>query len=331
MTEMNRQWLLAKRPVARVDESCFEMRETPLPTPSDGQVLVRTRWLPFEPAMRGWIDDRPNYLPPVAIGAVMRSMAVSEVVESKLEGYAPGDLVSGMTGWQEWAVGDASLTKLPEGVDPTAALSVMGMTGITAYFGLQEIGEPKAGETLVVSGAAGATGSVVGQIGKLLGCRVIGIAGGPEKCAWLTEKAGLDAAIDYKHDDVGARLDELCPSGIDVFFDNVGGDALDEVLARIARGARIVICGAITRYSLAELPPGPKNYINLMVQRARMQGFVILDYAARFGEAQEALARWVAEGKLVWQVDVQRGFENVPKTLVRLYTGENFGKQLLEL
>jgi NADPH-dependent curcumin reductase CurA len=330
MTEHNRQWILAKRPTAMVEEGDFELRSTPIPSPAEGQVLVRNRWLSLEPAMRGWMEDRPNYIPPVGIGEVMRGIAVGEVVESRLEGFAPGDQVSGMTGWQEWALGGSLLQKLPEGLDPTTALSVLGLTGITAYFGLLEVGQPKAGDTVVVSGAAGATGSVAGQIAKLQGCRVIGVAGGSAKCAWLTDKAGFDAAIDYKNEDVGERLSELCPDGIDVFFDNVGGNVLDEVLARIARGARVVICGAITRYSLAELPPGPRHYINVMIQRARIEGFVVLDYAARFPEAREALSAWAEDGRIVWEVDVQRGFENAPKTLQRLYTGANLGKQLLE-
>jgi NADPH-dependent curcumin reductase CurA len=227
MSETNRQWLLAKRPVGMVKESDFELHTAAIPAPGDGQVLVRTRWLAFEPAMRGWMEDRRNYIPPVAIGEVMRGMTVGEVVESRLEGYAAGDRVTGMTGWQEWAVGDRGLRKLPEGTDPTLALSVLGLTGITAYFGLLDIGQPKPGEVVVVSGAAGATGSVVGQSAKLEGCRVVGIAGGSEKCSWLTEKAHFDAAIDYKSEDVGARLSELCPDGIDVFFDNVGGEILD--------------------------------------------------------------------------------------------------------
>jgi hypothetical protein len=314
-----------------VQESDFELRSSPVPAPRDGQVLVRNRWLSFEPAMRGWMEDRPNYIPPVAIGEVMRGVAVGEVVESRLEGFAPGDLVSGMTGWQEWGLGGGALRKLPEGADPSLILSVLGLTGITAYFGLLDVGQPKEGDVVVVSGAAGATGSVVGQIAKLKGCRVVGIAGGERKCTWLTDKAGFDAAIDYKREDVGARLSELCPDGIDVFFDNVGGPVLDEVLARIARGARIVICGAITRYSLEDLPPGPRNYINVMIQRARMEGFVVLDYAPRFDEATTALEQWVQDGRIAWEVDVQHGFENAPKTLRRLYTGANFGKQLLQL
>lgn len=331
MRETHRQWTLARRPVGRVDEACFALQESEIPRPGPGQALVKTRYLSFEPAMRGWIDDRPNYLPAVEIGAVMRGMAVSEVIESDVEGLHPGDLVIGTTGWQEFAIGDAGLRKLPAGVDPTAALSVLGMTGMTAYFGLLEYGRPQAGETVVVSGAAGATGSVVGQIAKIQGARVVGIAGGAEKCAWLVEKAGFDAAIDYKSEDIGARLEATCPDGIDVFFDNVGGEALEAVLDRIALRARIVICGAITRYSEVELPPGPPNYINLMIRRARMEGFVVLDHLARAGEAHDALEGWIRDGRITWEVDVQQGFENVPATLVRLYTGENFGKQLLAL
>ncbi len=327
----NRQWLLRSRPVGMVKESDFELHEAPWPEPAPGQLLVRNRWLAFEPAMRGWMEDRPNYIPPVPIGDVMRGVAVGEVVDSKLEGYARGDLVSGMTGWQEFALGDGGLRKLPPGTDPGLALSVLGITGITAYFGLLEVGNLREGDVVVVSGAAGATGSVAGQIARRKGCRVVGIAGGPQKCAWLTDKAHFDAAIDYKNEDVGARLSELCPDGIDVFFDNVGGPVLDEVLARIARGARIVVCGAISRYNAEEPPPGPRNYYRIVAQRGRMQGFVVLDFLARAGEAMADLSAWVADGSIAWEVDAQKGFENAPKTLLRLYTGANIGKQLLEL
>jgi hypothetical protein len=331
MSETNRQWLMRARPVGMVKESDFELRSSPVPEPGDGQVLVRTRWLALEPAMRGWMEDRPNYMPPVGIGEVMRGMGVGEVVKSNLDGYAPGDLVSGMLGWQEWVLGDGGLRKLPEGSDPRLALSTLGLTGLTAYFGLLEVGQLKEGDVVVVSGAAGATGSVVGQIAKLKGCRAIGIAGGSDKCAWLTDKAGFDAAIDYKNEDVGARLSELCPDGIDVYFDNVGGPILDQALARIARGARIVVCGAISAYNQEETPPGPRNYYRIVAQRGRMEGFVVIDFLPRAAEAVADLAKWVAEGKIAWEVDVQHGFDNVPKTLLRLYTGANFGKQLLEL
>ena len=314
-----------------VKERDFELKESPLPVPGDGQALVRNRWLAFEPAMRGWIDDRPNYLPPVPLGDVMRGMAVGEVVESHVAGLEPGDLVSGTLGWQEYAIGDAALRKLPPGTDPRLALSVLGITGITAYFGLLEVGDLREDDVVVVSGAAGATGSVAGQIAKLHGCRVIGIAGGAEKCAWLTDKAHFDAAIDYKSEDVGERLSALCPDGIDLFYDNVGGPVLDEVLARIARGARIVVCGAISQYNEEDDFAGLRNYYRIVAQRGRIQGFVVLDFLGRAGEAVERLAQWVAEGRIAWEVDVQQGFENVPRTLLRLYSGANFGKQLLEL
>jgi len=317
--------------VGMVEESDFELVSTPIPTPGEGQLLIRNRILSMEPAMRGWIDDKPNYLPPVPIGGVMRGFSAGEVIESHLEGYSKGDLVSAMLGWQEYAIGDASARPIPAGVDPKLALSVLGATGVTAYYGLLEIGQPKEGDTVVVSGAAGATGSVVGQIAKLKGCRVIGIAGGGEKCAWLTDKAHFDAAIDYKSDDVDARLEDLCPEGMNVFFDNVGGPILNSALGRLAQGARVVICGSISGYNAEERPPGPANYYNIVQKRARMEGFVILDYLPRAGEAVAHLVRWVGEGRITWEADIQTGFENAPKTLLRLYDGSNFGKQLLEI
>ncbi len=331
MTELNRRWVLASRPVGMVRESDFALEEVEVPKPGDGQILVRTHWLAFEPAMRGWIDDKPNYIPPVPLGEVMRGMGVGEVVESRLDGYEPGDLVQGMTGWQEWVIGDAGMRKLPAGTDPRLALSVLGITGMTAYFGLLEIGRLQDGDTVLVSGAAGATGSVVGQIAKARGCPVVGIAGGPEKCRWLTDKAGFDAAIDYKSEDVEARIGELCPNGVDVFFDNVGGEILDAGLAHIARGARIVVCGAISAYNLEDRPSGPRNYYRIVAQRGRMEGFVVIDFLPRAPEAVADLLQWVAEGRIRWEADVQQGFENAPATLLRLYSGANFGKQLLEI
>ena len=331
MSERSREWVLASRPSGMVSEDNFELREVAVPECAAGHVLARTRVLGFEPAMRGWIDDKPNYMPPVGIGEPMRGPAVLEVVESKLDGYAPGDLVSGFSGWREWVLGDAQLQKLPPGRSPELALSVLGSTGLTAYFGLLEVGEPKAGDTVVVSGAAGATGSVVGQIAKLHGCRVIGVAGGERKCRWLTEVANFDGAVDYKQGAIGEQLDALCPDGIDVFYDNVGGEVLDEALARIAMHARVVICGAISRYNSSELGPGPKNYYRVVAQRGRIQGFVVFDYVSRFAEATKQLADWVEAGEIAWEADVQHGFENVPATLLRLYRGANFGKQLLAL
>ncbi len=331
MSQTHRQWLLKRRPVGMVQESDFELVTTPIPEPADGQLLIRNRMLAFEPAMRGWIDDKPNYLPPVPIGGVMRGTSVGEVVESKLEGFAPGDLVTGMLGWQEYAIADGAVRPIPSGVDPALAISTLGLTGVTAYYGLLEIGQPAAGETVVVSGAAGATGSVVGQIAKLKGCRVIGIAGGEEKCAWLTDEAHFDAVIDYKHDDIDERLESLCPDGIDVFFDNVGGTILNSALGRLALGARVVICGSISGYNAVEKPAGPANYYNLVQKRARMEGFVIIDYLPRAAEAVADLVEWVAAGKIAWKADIQKGFENAPATLLRLYTGSNHGKQLLEI
>ena len=331
MTGQNRQWVLEKRPVGMVKEDDFALVTAPIPTPGEGQILVRNRIVAFEPAMRGWIDDRPNYLPPVPIGGVMRASTIGEVVESRLDGYAPGDLVSGMLGWQEYAVTDGAARTVPEGVDPHLAISVLGVTGVTAYYGLLKIGQPEPGDTVVVSGAAGATGSVAGQIAKIKGCRAIGIAGGREKCAWLEHEAGFDAAIDYKSEDVEARLRELCPDGLDVYFDNVGGAVLDAALGRLAHGARVVVCGSISGYNAESRPPGPANYYEIVQKRARMQGFVVLDYLPKAGEAIADLAGWVREGRIAWKADVQRGFENVPKTLLRLYEGANFGKQLLEI
>ena len=331
MSKDNRQWLLKRRPVGTVAESDFELVSAPTPEPGEGQLLIRNRILSMEPAMRGWIDDKPNYLPPVPIGGVMRGMSVGEVVESKLDGFSKGDLVTGTLGWQEYAIGDGGVRPLPAGVDPSLALSVLGVTGITAYYGLLEIGQPQEGETVVVSGAAGATGSVVGQIAKLRGCRVIGIAGGKEKCAWLTEEAHFDEAIDYKNEDVDARLEALCPDGMHVFFDNVGGPILNSALGRLALKARVVICGSISGYNAEERPPGPGNYYNIVQKRARMEGFVILDYLPQAAKAVADLVQWESEGHIAWKADVQRGFENAPRTLLRLYDGSNFGKQLLEV
>ena len=333
MPVMNRRWTLAARPHGMVKESDFAFSETPVPQPGDGQVLLRVLYLSFDPTQRGWIEDRPSYLPPVQIGEVMRASAVGEVMESKHTGFAKGDLVQGLFGWQDYAVVPGAMlgAKIPAGVPPTWTLGVLGITGITAYFGMLDLGKPKAGETVVVSGAAGATGSVAGQVAKLQGARVVGIAGGPSKCAWLTKEAHFDAAIDYKHDDVAARLRELCPKGVDVYFDNVGGEILDAVLGQIAQRARVVLCGGISGYNEATPPPGPRNLMNLVIQRGRMEGFIVIDYAARFGEAIPKLSEWVQSGAIVHQEDVQRGLEHAPRTLLRLFTGANTGKQLLQL
>jgi NADPH-dependent curcumin reductase CurA len=318
-----------------VDESCFRWVEEPAPEPStDGELLVRNLYLSMDPTQRGWMA-RDTYLPAVRIGEVMRSGAVGRVEASRDPGYAVGDLVMGTLGWQDYALvrpsPQAPLMKLPPGVPIELAMSAMGLTGITAYFGLLDVGKPKAGETVVVSGAAGATGSVVGQIARIQGCRAIGIAGGKDKCAWLVKEAHFDGAVDYKSEDVAARLKELCPKGIDVYFDNVGGPLLDVALSQLAMRGRIVLCGAISTYNDADLGPGPKNYINLLLKRGRMEGFIVLDYLPRALEAVMPIWQWVQEGKIVDRVDVQHGLENAPMTPRRLFEGKNQGKQLLKI
>ena len=333
---INRQWLLAARPHGMVGPDNFSYREAPLESLAAGQVLVRNQVFSFDPTQRNWMVDRPSYLPPVALGEVMRAGTVGEVVESKHPEFSVGDLVQTTGGWQDFAVvapgqGPMGLTKLPEGVSPELMLSVLGITGLTAYFGMLELGEPKAGETVLVSGAAGATGSVAGQIARIKGCRVVGIAGGSRKCDWLKEQAGFEEVIDYKSEEVAQRIAETCPEKWDVFFDNVGGPILEAALNHLNLYSRIVLCGGIANYNAIDPVPGPNNLMNLVTNRGRMQGFIILDYLPRALEAVEALLGWVGAGKLAYEVDVQEGFENIPKTLQRLYTGENFGKQLLRL
>jgi hypothetical protein len=336
MTEIkNRQWRLASRPAGLVEDSNFRLTEEPVPSlDKDGQILVRNRYLSVDPTQRGWMA-RDTYLPAVRIGDVMRSLAAGTVEASRHPGFAQGDLVTGAFGWQDYAVIDASkpgaATRMPAGVPPTLALSLFGLTGLTAYFGLLDVGRPVAGETVVVSGAAGATGSAVGQIAKIKGCRAVGIAGGAEKCNYVVRELGFDACIDYKGEDVRARLRDLCPNGINIYFDNVGGSILDAALACLAMRGRVVVCGAISQYNDAEPPPGPKNYLSLLVNRGRMEGFIVLDYLPRAPEAVKDLSTWFAEGKIKDKVDVAEGFENAPAALRRLFTGENLGKQLLHI
>ncbi|HUB94292.1 MAG TPA: NADP-dependent oxidoreductase [Stellaceae bacterium] len=330
----NRQWILEKRPQGNLTGAEFRLAETPVPKPADGQILVRNLWLSMDPTQRGWMS-RDTYVPMIPLGEVMRASGVGQVIESRHDGYRPGELVQGMMGWQDYVVSDGKgllpLRKVPAGVPPNLALSLFGITGPTAYFGITDVGQVKEGETVVVSGAAGATGSIAGQIAKIKGCRVIGTAGGKVKCDWLVSAAHFDGAIDYRAEDVGARLDALCPDGIDVFYDNVGGVVLNEVLARIKLRARIVLCGSISRYNDTSPTPGPANYANLVSRRARMEGFLVTDYLKRYPEAIAALGQWQKEGRLVQKEDVAQGLENAPRTLARLFTGENFGKQLLKI
>ena len=331
---INRQWLLARRPHGLVQAEDFRWAEGPAPEPAEGEILVRNLYLSCDPTQRGWMSS-DTYLPRVKIGEVMRSFAAGQVVKSRNPAFPVGQVVQGLLGWQDYAVtgsgAPASPVPIPPDVPIETGMSVLGLTGITAYFGLLEIGRLQAGETVVVSGAAGATGSAVGQIAKIKGCRVVGIAGGAEKCRYLTDELGFDAGIDYKSEDVAARLRRTCPQGIDVFFDNVGGEILDAALSRLAFHGRVVLCGAISRYNDTDQTPGPKNYLSLLIQRGRMEGFIILDFMSRAGEAVAALAGWLREGRLKDRVDVQHGLENAPSALARLFRGENRGKQLVKI
>jgi NADPH-dependent curcumin reductase CurA len=301
--------------------------------PEAGELLVRTLYVSFDPAMRAFLHDRPSYVPPQPIGEVMRAGAIGQVIASQAAGFATGDLVSGGFGWQEYATVPAArgVMKLPTDHHPTAYMSVLGGTGLTAYFGLLEVGQLKAGETVVISGAAGATGSSAVQIARVLGCRTIAIAGGPQKCRWTVDVLGSDAAIDYKGEDVGQRLTELCPDGIDLYFDNVGGPILEAAIGRMKRHGRIALCGMISTYNDAIPSPGPSNLFELIARCVRMQGFLAFDYLDRFDEARQALGKWLDAGQLQAFVDVQEGFENIPKTFMRIFTGDNIGKQLLKL
>jgi NADPH-dependent curcumin reductase CurA len=330
-TLVNHQFKLAKRPVGMVERSDFEYNQAPVAEPGEGEVLVKILYISLDPAMRGWMNEGKSYVPPVGIGEVMRAGAVGRVITSRDPSIAVGDHVVGVLGVQEYAVAKAKgLTKVdPKLVPLPVYLGTLGMPGMTAYFGLLEIGQPKPGETVVVSGAAGAVGQVVGQIAKIKGCRVVGIAGGADKCAYL-RSIGFDAAIDYKHEDVKAALKQHCPKGVDVYFDNVGGEILDIVLTQLAMHARIVICGAISQYNEAKMK-GPSNYMSLLVNRAMMKGMVVFDYASRYGEAAREMAGWMATGQLKTREDVVEGLETFPETLLKLFKGENTGKLVLKV
>jgi NADPH-dependent curcumin reductase len=329
----NLQCRLAARPVGLPDASTFEMVSEPIAEPGEGEVRVETSHLSLDPAMRGWMNDVPSYIPPVAIGEVMRAGGVGRVTASKHPKFSVGDEVTGLTGVQEHAIlpGEA-LFKVDTSLAPLPTfLGTLGMTGMTAYFGLLDIGAAKEGETVVVSGAAGAVGSVAGQIAKIKGCRAIGIAGGQEKCAFVVDELGFDACIDYKAGDIKAELKRLTPDRVDVYFDNVGGDILNTVLTRLAMKARVVICGAISQYNEAETK-GPSNYMALLVSRARMEGFLVFDFASRYREAAIELGGWLAEGKLVSKEDiVDGGVAGFPDALQKLFRGENVGKLVLKV
>jgi NADPH-dependent curcumin reductase CurA len=332
---VNRQLLLAKRPVGEPAPDDFEVKETDTPTPGEDEALVQVLQISLDPAMRGWMSDVPSYLPPVGLGEVMRAGTAGVVLESNSDRLKPGDHVVGILGVQENGVAPAkALTKVDTSVAPLETyLGGLGMPGLTAYFGLTEVGDLKEGDTVVISGAAGAVGSVAGQIAKAKGAsNVVGIAGGPEKCAWLVDELGFDAAIDYKSESVGRRLHELCPDGINVYFDNVGGDILDAALANLAWGARVVICGAISQYNAEGGMQGPKNYMMLLVRRARMQGFLVFDYVKQYGDALGEMAGWLQSGQLKTREAIVEGsIEDFHPTLMQLFRGENTGKLVLQI
>ncbi|KAB2976674.1 NADP-dependent oxidoreductase [Streptomyces sp. SS1-1] len=333
MSATNHQVRLAARPVGEPRPTDWEHTREPVGEPGDGEFLVQVLYLSIDPAMRGWMNAGRSYIRPVEIGEVMRAGAIGRVIASRHPGFAVGDHVSGSFGVQEFCVSDG---RGVTAVDPEAAplptyLGALGMSGLTAYFGLVDIGRPEPGQTVVVSGAAGAVGSVAGQVAKALGCRVVGIAGGEEKCRLVVDEFGFDAAIDYRGEDIRKALRTHAPDGVDVYFDNVGGDVLDAVLPRLARGARVIVCGAVSQYNSTE-PKGPANYLSLLVNRATMTGMVVFDYADRYGEGVARLARWRAEGRLTSLEDVATGgVAAFPDTLMRLFRGENRGKLVLKI
>ncbi len=332
---VNRQILLAARPEGAIKTSDFRHGEGPIPQPGENEVLVRNLYLSLDPAMRGWMTDRPSYMPPVALDAPMRGATISRVVASKDPDFAPGDLVRALGGWQDYALvkKEDRLMKIPEGlpVPLTKHLGVLGITGLTAYFGLLDLGTPQEGETVVVSTAAGAVGSIVGQIAKIKGCRVVGLTGSDEKCAWIRDELGYDVAINYKTENIEKALAAACPDGIDVYFDNVGGEILNACLGRINFKGRVVLCGAITQYNATDMPPGPSNYLNLLIRSARMEGFIVTNYMDRAMEGGMQLAQWMGEGKLKSREDVVDGLENAPKAILRLFDGSNQGKLIVRI
>lgn len=332
MSNANRQFLLAARPKGMVKPTDFEYRESPVPELGPDQVLIKTNYISLDPAMRGQMENRADYVAPLEIGDIMRAGSVGTIERSNNPAYPVGSLVGGSFGMQDYVISDGKslpFRVFPEGTDPQSALGVLGGTGMTAYFGLLRLGEPKAGDMVVISGAAGATGSVAGQIAKLKGCTVVGMAGNDDKCKWLTETLGFDAAINYKTQNVGTELDRLCPDGINIYFDNVGGEILDLALERIATNARVVICGGISRYNATGPVPGPVNYFNLVFRRARMEGFIVLDYASEFAAAAKEMQGWIDAGQLQQSATVIEGFAELPNALVQLFEGVNTGKLMV--
>jgi NADPH-dependent curcumin reductase CurA len=328
----NKEIRFVSRPAGIPTLDNFNLVDTDMPEPADGQVLVRTLYISVDPYLRGRMREGRSYVPPFKVGQVIESGALSEVIESRSPKFQPGDIVTGMFGWRLYNVANAdSLMKVPAGVPVTTALGVLGIPGLTAYFGLLDIGQPKAGETAVVSGAAGAVGTIVCQIAKIEGCRVIGVAGSDEKNRYLKDELGVDATINYKQGDIREALKQACPKGIDIYFDNVGGEVSDATLPLLNRGARIVLCGQISIYNLDKPEIGLRPQPYLLVNRAMMKGFIITDYAAKFSEGMKQLAQWLAEGKLKYAENIVEGFENTPRAFIGLFSGENLGKQIVKV
>jgi NADPH-dependent curcumin reductase len=335
MSKTNVQWLLASRPQGMPSTANFQRNEAALPAElSDGQVLVRVVYLSLDPTNRVWMNEADSYLPAIPLGGVMRGGAIGFVEDSKNPAFASGDLVQGLLGWQQYYLSATGkdLTKLPNLPIPLDAhFGLLAHIGFTAYFGLLDIGQPKEGETLVVSAAAGAVGSLTGQIGKIKGCRVVGIAGSDEKCKWLTEELGFDAAINYRNGDLYKQLKVACPKGVDIYFENVGGATLEAVLALINNNARIPLCGMISQYNAENAEPGPRNLASLVMHRGLMKGFIVMDYAPRFAEAAKELVTWYATGKLKYRTDIVKGIDHAPEALLKLFNGSNTGKLLVEV
>ena len=330
---MNKQWRLKARPIGEPTADTWDFTQTQVPSIENGQLLIKIEYISLDPAMRGWLNDAKSYIEPVQIGDVMRAGTVGIVLESKHEKFAKGDYVCGHNGVQSFAVSDGTgLYKVDPKLAPLSYyLGVLGMPGMTGYFGLLKTGQPKAGETVVVSGAAGAVGGLVGQIAKIKGCRVVGIAGGKGKCQFLVDQLGFDAAIDYKNENVKKALKQTCPKGVDVYFDNVGGDILDDVLTQINMRARIVICGAISQYNNTTPVKGPSNYLSLLVNRARMEGIVVFDNAKEYPKAMQDIAAWIKSGEMKVKDHIVEGIETFPDTLMMLFKGENFGKLVIKV
>jgi len=334
MTQLvNRQWRLKQRPVGLIAQGDFDLVSAPVPELADGEFLIRNVYLSLDPAMRGWLIDRPSYVPPVQIGEVMRGLAVGIVEESRNAKFTKGSAVQGLLGWQEYVVANGQgVTLLPASPLPlTANLGLFGLAGMTSYFGLLDIGQPKEGETLLVSGAAGSVGSLVGQIGKIKGLRVVGIAGSAEKCEWLVKEPGFGAAVNYKDGNLRAQLKEACPNGVDVYFENVGGEILDTALSVMNNFGRVVVCGLISQYNATENVPGPYNFAMVISKRLKIQGFVAPDFGGRVKEMIGDFANWYGSGRLKYRVDIEQGLEAAPQAINKLFSGDNSGKLIVQI